>query len=101
MMRQPDRAPARSDDAPLFSTRDAAGHVAARSAGKRKAAIRQLLRDRGPMTCFELAAAMGVADSQISGRITDMLKEREIERTGQTKNKPSTGCPCDIYRLCN
>jgi predicted ArsR family transcriptional regulator len=99
MMRQSRTVDPTWEDAPLFGTRHAAGQAAARTSGKRRTWIKQLLADRGPMTCFELAAEMNLHDHQISGRITDLLKDGEIERTGQTKRKPETGCLCDIYRL--
>lgn len=43
---------------------------------------------------------MEVHDHQISGRITDMKRDGEIEPTGQRKRKPETGCEAEVYRLC-
>lgn len=94
------RPPAGEDKLSLFdNTSRKAGEVAAKSIGKRHATILDLLRTRGPLCLFELAALMGVHDHQISGRITELVAARRIERTGQRRKKPETGCECDVYKL--
>jgi len=94
MMRSPPPSPAS-----LFGTRAQAAGVAARSSRARYAQIISLLQQHGELTLFELAAMLGVLDHQISGRITELLADGRIERTGSTRIKPETGCACDAYRL--
>lgn len=93
------------DEAPLFSalgrrtTSHLAGERAALSSRGRRAKIRQLLAHHGPLALFELAQLMEVHDHQISGRITDMKRDGEIEPTGHRKRKPETGCEAEVYKL--
>lgn len=84
---------------PLFDTSGAAGDVAARSVGRRHAQILQLLQEHGPLALFELADKLSVFDHQISGRITELLTMGRIERTGDTRQKPDTGCQAHVYQL--
>jgi hypothetical protein len=69
------------------STRELAGAVAAANAGNRRAQILHLLGSRGPMALFEVAAALGCFDHQISGRFTD-LAGRPDRATGERKKSP-------------
>jgi hypothetical protein len=92
------------DRSPLFDlpavggTRAAAGVVAAMKSGSRRRRILQII-ERQPSTLFEIAAMMGVGDNVISGRLTELQRDGFIERTGQTRVKPESGCPCDVYRI--
>lgn len=94
------------DQFPLFapemihpkSTSRLAGEVAAVTSRGRKARILQLLQEHGPLALFELAAMMEVHDHQISGRITELLRDGLIEPTGQRRTKPETGCQAETYR---
>ena len=73
--------------------------LAAQIHGKRCQRILEILRNRGPSTLFEVAAELNVFDHQISGRFTDLVRGGLIERTGERRPKPETGCPADIWRL--
>ena len=94
-------APTPEEDAPLFafSTSRLAGETAALASRGRRAKILELLRHHGPLALFELAALMQVHDHQISGRITDLKRDGEIEPTGERRKKPETGCEAEVYRL--
>lgn len=98
-MSDPKKPPPDDDPYPLFGTRHAAGQKAASKSAMWRARILAWLGDRGPSTLFEVAAGYFVPDHVISGRFTDLAKDGLIERTGQTKTKPETGCPCDVWRL--
>src|SRR3954470_20282285 len=89
-----------NDDAPLFAytTSRLAGERAALASRGRRARILELLQQHGPLALFELAAMMEVHDHQISGRITDLKSEGQIEPTGQRRTKPETGCHAEVYR---
>lgn len=81
------------------STSRKAGAVAARSAGRRNFQILTHLAEHGPSTLFEVAAAIGVFDHQISGRFTLLHQQGVIERTGLRRKKPETGCEADVWRI--
>lgn len=81
------------------STSQIAGAAHARVHGTRRQAVLAMLRAR-QMTLWEAARAMGVADHQISGVFTALARDLWIERTGERRNKPETGCPADVWRLC-
>lgn len=81
------------------STSRKAGERAARPAGWRRAKILELLGTLGPSTLFEVAAAMELFDHQISGRFTELSALGVIERTGERRRKPETGCEADVWRL--
>lgn len=80
------------------STSQIAGAAHARVHGTRRQAVLALLRVR-PQTLWEAARAMGVADHQISGVFTALSRDLWIERTGERRNKPETGCPADVWRI--
>lgn len=61
--------------------------------------ILRILKERGPSTLFEIAAELRCFDHQISGRITELVKEGIIERTPQRRQKPETGCWADVLAL--
>ena len=42
---------------------------------------------------------MEVHDHQVSGRITDLVREGLIERTGDRRQKPATECWAEVYRV--
>lgn len=89
-----------ADSSNLFdSTSRKAGERAARSASLRYKQILDHLQEHGPSTLFEVAAAIGVYDHQISGRFTALSKDGVIERTGQRRVKPETGCEADVWRI--
>jgi DNA-binding HxlR family transcriptional regulator len=76
-----------------------AGEAAAKSIGSRREKILRYLTDRGPATLFELAAHYGYYDHQISGRLTELARDGLIERSGERRTKPQTGCVADVWRL--
>jgi predicted ArsR family transcriptional regulator len=80
------------------STSREAGHVAARFAGQRYRSILEYLCNR-PGCIFEIAAALGCFDHQISGRFGELVKAGYIERSNQRRIKPATGCQAEEYRL--
>lgn len=84
---------------PRRSTSTEAGQAAAMSSRDRYRRILDLLRDRGPMTLFELAAAMAIEPHRISGRITELKRDLLIERTGERRQNPKTGCSAEVLRL--
>lgn len=57
------------------------------------------LRERGPATIFEVAVEMQLNDHQISGRFGELEADGLIEKTGQRRPKPETGCQAEVYRL--
>jgi len=83
------------------STRRQAGDVAATFSGQRRSRILQLLRDRGPMTIWEIAAEMSVFDNQISGRFGELERDGLIQKTGQRKPNPRTGCDAEVYAIAD
>lgn len=90
----------------LFETRHAPGRTSSQLAGEQAARgegrMRQRILDRlreSPATLFEVAAHMNVPDHVISGRFTELARDLKIERTGERKSKPESGCACDIWRL--
>lgn len=84
---------------PYNSTSQLAGAVAAANSGNRRAQILLHLEQHGPSALFEVAAAIGCFDHQISGRFTDMERDGLIEKTGVRKTKPETGCQAEVWRL--
>ena len=87
-------------DSPLFTTtRDAARQVAARRTSKRYRQIAETLGRLGPSCIFEVAAALGCFDHQISGRFGEMEKLGLIRKTGDRRKKPSTGCAAEVYEI--
>lgn len=80
------------------STSERARKVAAAMTGERYRQIMASLRQR-PKCLFEVAAELGCFDHQISGRFTDLRKLGIIERTGERRVKPATGCSADVYRI--
>jgi predicted transcriptional regulator len=83
----------------MTDTTIAAHAVASQRFGDRCQRILQLLRQHGPLALFEIAEAMGVADHQLSGRLTTMAKAGVIRRTGAQRTKPSTGCKCELWEI--
>lgn len=81
------------------STRALAGAVAARSIGKRQAKILQLLGDHGPLAIFEIAAMLHVFEHQISGRFSELERDRHIEKAGIRRQKGETRCWAEVYKL--
>lgn len=85
--------------ASLFeSTSEEAGHVAARFAGHRYLQILTILYQH-PACIFEIAAAIGCHDHQISGRFGELVKHNLILRTGIRREKPATGCQAEEYAI--
>ncbi len=81
------------------STRDEAHIAAMRDAERRREQILTLLRERGPMTCFELAQVIGVQDHSVSGRLTELKTDALIEPTGERRVNPRSGRKVDVYRI--
>ncbi len=88
---------------PLFQkdTSTAAGATAARFVGQRRQRILQLLRDKGPLALFEIAAILDVGDHHISGRFTELERDGLIKRTGQRRVKPDTGCEAELWAIAD
>ena len=87
---------------PLFdqlSTREHARQVSTKMTGRRYMQIVEVLARRGPLCIFEIAEELGCFDHQISGRFGEMLKLDLIEKTGERRTKPATGCPADVYAI--
>jgi hypothetical protein len=53
----------------------------------------------GPLTLFELCEKLGTQPNQISGRITDLIKENILIPTGQLRKHPLSGVGCRVYEL--
>ena len=84
---------------PPLGTSAAAGQIAARSISTRYAQIVDHIRRHGPSAIFEIAAGLGVFDHQISGRFSELTKRGIIRATGQSRTKPDTGAPAELYDL--
>jgi DNA-binding Lrp family transcriptional regulator len=84
------------------STSAIAGQQAALKSGKTRRRILEVLHERGPAgaTLWEVARVLGVHDHTISGRFTELSKDLIIERTGERRNHPNSGCPADVWRIC-
>jgi hypothetical protein len=80
------------------STSTAAGQQAALRAGQWRERILTYLREQ-PATLFEIAAHFNVPDHTISGRFTELDKDGWIERSGERRVKPETGCAADVWRV--
>jgi len=92
--------PPRLPEPSLFdSTSRLAGRSADRYSGVRYRAILIYLRDSGPACIWEIAAALGCFDHQISGRFGELVRATAIRRTGLRRLKPTTGCQADVYEL--
>jgi hypothetical protein len=76
-----------------------AGQQAALKNGKTRRRILEVLRER-PAALWEVARVLGVHDHTISGRFTELSKDLIIERTGERRNHPNSGCPADVWRIC-
>jgi len=87
-------------DCPLFaeSTREEARRVAAAMTATRYRQIIQVLAEQ-PLCIFEVAERLGRFDHQISGRFGELVKLGLIEKTGERRRKPSTGCSAEVYRI--
>jgi predicted ArsR family transcriptional regulator len=83
----------------LLSTRQEAQAAAALRAKERYGQVLALLRDRGPLTCFEIAGALGCQLNAISGRLTELKDQGEIESTGERRKNPATGRSSEVLRL--
>jgi predicted ArsR family transcriptional regulator len=84
---------------PEKSTMTLAGETAAATTAKRYQQITDLLRARGPMTLFEICSQLGKQKNQLSGRMTELKRDRIIEPTGDRRHDPATGCSAEVYRL--
>lgn len=80
------------------STSHAAGQQAALGAGQWRERILRRLEEQ-PSALFEVAAHYGVPDHVISGRFTELSKDGHIERSGDRRTKPETGCQADVWRI--
>jgi hypothetical protein len=81
-----------------LSTSAIAGQQAALHSGSWRKRILDRLRDQ-PSTLWEVAAFYGVPDHTISGRFSELQRDRWIERTGERRNKPQTDCPAEVWRI--
>lgn len=68
------------------------------SIGSRRSRILQFLAE-SPATIFEIATRMELHDHQISGRFGELERECLIEKTGERRPRPETGCLAEVYRL--
>ncbi|MGE5609792.1 MAG: hypothetical protein ACM359_11095, partial [Bacillota bacterium] len=99
MMRAADPNLHHSELSLFNNTSRLAGEVAARGVGRRHQQILQLLRDRGPLALWEIAAALSVFDHQVSGRLTELKQQGLIQPLGQRRTNPATGCPAEVYEI--
>lgn len=76
-----------------------AGQQAALKSGAWRERILKRLRETGGSTLFEVARHYGVPDHTISGRFTELFEDGLIERTGERRVKPASGCQCDVWRV--
>lgn len=86
---------------PLFqpgSTSQKAGQQAAINSGQWRQRILHRLELR-PSTLWEIADFFEVPDHTISGRFTELARDGYIERTGERRPKPETGCDADVWAL--
>ena len=84
---------------PRTSRSCAAGAVATKLIGSRRARIIELIRQRGGVTIFEAAEAINVGDNQISGRFSELVRDGLIRPGGQHRPKPGTDCQAEVYVL--
>ncbi len=66
---------------------------------KRFRQIKELLQEHKELALWELANFIGVHPHQISGRISELLKKGEIEKTGDRRRNPETRANGNVYRL--
>lgn len=85
-------------DAPLTTSDAAWKHAQPRVPGRRQL-ILELMRQRGTLTIWEAAAALGVHDHQISGRFSELEHKGLIEKAGERRLKPGTRCEAEAYRV--
>ena len=91
--------PSTASPGDLWDTRRQAGAIAAAFADIRYRKIIQALQESGPSCIFEVAQKLEVGDNQISGRFSELERTNVIEKTGDKRIKPSTGCRAEVYRL--
>jgi hypothetical protein len=53
------------------------------------------------MTIWEIAAEMNVFDNQIGGRFGELERDGLIQKTGQRKPNPRTGCDAEVYAIAD
>ena len=57
------------------------------------------MKEEGPLAIYEVANRLCLFDHQISGRFGEMEAAGWIEKTGERRRKPSTGCLAETYRI--
>lgn len=81
------------------STVELAHRQAVKNAPSMRHRILEKLTAR-PLALFEVAAALGVQKNVISGRFTDLMRDGQIDRTGERRRDPASGCHADAWRIC-
>jgi hypothetical protein len=102
------RVPA-TDPPDLFSilppiaptVREESQAAAARSSAERYRQISHLLSERGPLAGWQIAEALGCQLHQISGRLTEMRTNGQIENTGERRKNPRTNTTGEVVRLAD
>lgn len=61
---------------------------------RRQAAVYNMVKEFGPVTCEETAELMGVGMNCISGRFTELNELELIEHVGDARNKADTRDCC-------
>jgi len=74
----------------VLSTQQEAQAAAEAHANERYAQVLSLLRERGPMACWEIADALGCQLNAISGRMSELKDQHAIEPTSQRRPNPRT-----------
>lgn len=80
------------------NTSKAAGEQAALKVGSWRGRILVYLAEK-PSTLFEVATHFGVPDHVISGRFSELERDNYIERSGDQRIKPESGCAADVWQL--
>jgi hypothetical protein len=85
--------------AATVSTRAEGLAAASKSYQQRYRQICQLLTDRGPLAGWQIAESLGCQLHQISGRLTEMRTQGQIQKTGERRMNPRTKTSGEVVRL--
>jgi len=96
--REPDLFDILPPPAPV--TTQQAGLIAgSKTANERYQQIVDLLRARGPLAGWQIAEALGCQINQISGRLTELVKDQVLEDSGERRVNPRTKVSGRVLRL--
>lgn len=68
------------------------------SRSERYKQVLELLRSRGPLAGWEIAEALKCQFNQVSGRLTELVRDKIIEDTGERRKNPRTGVSGRVLR---